>query len=208
MYIPKPNAMENEAIRTFVASTSVASFVTMDSEGCPEATLLPIVWTDSTVVAHMARANAQWRHLEANAQCLLIVNGLDAYISPSWQPSKAEHGRVAPTWNYETVLIRGAAVVHHDPSWLLNAVSDLTDQHEATLAEPWRVDDTPATFLAGQLKGIVGIEITVGDVRAKAKLSQGRTAADHAGIVRGLRSTGAERDRAIADAMELRRKRV
>jgi transcriptional regulator len=206
MYIPKPNAVNDRAtIEKMVASAGAASFVTTGDDGFPEATFLPIIWSGDRVVAHMARANKHWRHIAPGSPCLLIVGGADSYVSPGWQPSKARHGRVAPTWNYESVLIRGTAVIHDDPSWLRSAVTMLTDVHEEGFAEPWHVDDAPEAFTAGQLRGIVGVEITVEDVRAKSKLSQGRADDDHAGIVNGLCLTGRDRDRAVAEAMQAAR---
>ncbi len=206
MYTPKPNAVADHArVRAMVAAAGAASLVTTGEDGYPEATFLPIIWSDDRVVAHMARANHHWHHIGTGAPCLLIVGGADSYVSPGWQPSKARHGRVAPTWNYESVLIRGRAVIHDDAGWLRTAVTDLTDVHEQGLADPWHVDDAPEAFTAGQLRGIVGVEISVEDVRAKSKLSQGRSDEDHAGIVCGLRRSGGDRDRAVADAMQATR---
>lgn len=202
MYIPRHHAVSDEmAVRALVASTARASFVTTGEDGYPEATLLPIVWTGDRVVAHLAKANKHWQHLADGAPCLLVVEGVDAYVSPSWYPSKQEHGRVVPTWNYETVHLRGRAHLHHDQAWLEAAVTALTVAQESHRAAPWHVTDAPSPFIAGQLRGIVGIEVTIEAVDAKSKLSQNRSDADRAGVIAGLRATGTTRDTAVADTM-------
>lgn len=202
MYVPRPNAVDDDAaVRALVADVGTATFVTTGHDGRPLATLLPIVWTDDVVVAHLAIANPHWREIGDDVPCLLVVDGSAAYVSPRWYATKAEHGRVVPTWNYESVQLRGTARVHTDPSWLLHAVTTLTDVHEGTADEPWRVDDAPAAYVTGQLRGIVGLEVQVEHVDAKSKMSQNRSAADRAGVVAGLDDTGRPRDRAVADVM-------
>jgi transcriptional regulator len=208
MYIPPFNAVRDEdEIRAMVAAARTAWLVTVGPDGVPAATLLPVMWQDEVVVAHMAKANPQWRTIADGAAALLIVARPDAYISPSWYATKAEHGKVVPTWNYSAVHLTGIVRLHHDADWLRRAVTELTELHETGRAHPWQVTDAPETYVAGQLNGIVGIELTVTRVEGKAKLSQNRSAADQVGVVEGLRS-----DRlgpgesvaaaAVADAME------
>src|SRR6187200_2846823 len=120
-----------------VAAAKAGWLVTAGGDGAPEATLLPIMWEGSTVIAHMAKANSQWRRIEPEARALVIVPGPDAYVSPSWYASKAEHGRVVPTWNYTAVHLTGIARVHLEPEWLRQAVSELTQVHEGGRAMPW-----------------------------------------------------------------------
>jgi len=187
MYVPAPNAVEDEdTIRSMVASARTGWFVTDGPGGVPAATLLPVIWRGDRVIAHMARANPQWEDLPANAPGLLIVTLPDAYISPTWYAAKAEHGRVVPTWNYSAVHLTGTVTVHEDENWLREAVTELTDLHEGAREEPWKVTDAPEAYIAGQLRGIVGIELTVNSVEGKAKLSQNRSDADRRGIVQGL----------------------
>jgi transcriptional regulator len=202
VYIPHFNVMDEGAVRAFVESIGSAEIVTVGKDGVPLATLLPILWsTDgSTIIAHMARANAHWREIEPGSSCLAIVAGSQAYISPSWYAAKAEHGRVVPTWNYSAVHLTGTITVHDDPDWVRRAVSDLTDHHEQPRTEPWAVTDAPEKYVSGQLKAIVGLEMAVNRVEAKAKLSQNRSEADQAGVVAGLRAESG--DPAVADAME------
>ena len=127
MYIPTPNAVADETvIRDMVAAAASAQFVTTGADGYPVATLLPIIWIGDTVIAHMAKANPQWRNIDGHTRALLICSGPQAYISPSWYAAKAEHGRVVPTWNYSAVHLSGSVRVHQDPQWLRTAVEDLT----------------------------------------------------------------------------------
>ena len=203
MYVPPANRLDDEdAIRGLVAAVGSAEFVTVGEDGFPTATLLPILWEGNTVIAHMARANPQWRGIRAGDPALLICAGAQAYVSPSWYAAKAEHGRVVPTWNYSAVHLSGTVEVHDDSGWLREATNDLTTAHESGRAQPWQVADAPEAYIEGQLRGIVGIEVTVHRVEAKAKLSQNRSLDDRRGVVAGLRGepfVGAE---AVANEMD------
>ena len=122
---------------------------------------------------------------------MVILRGPgDAYISPSWYASKAEHGRVVPTWNYSTAHAYGRLVIHDDVRWLESLVRRLTDRHETGREDPWSVDDAPPRFVAGQLRAIVGVEVVISRVEAKLKLSQNRPAADIDGVQTGLEVSG------------------
>jgi transcriptional regulator len=123
-------------------------------------------------------------------------------VSPSWYPSKAEHHRVVPTWNYSAVHVTGRATVHRDPGWLRAAVGDLTELHEAGRDQPWAVTDAPEAFVAQQLKAIVGIELEITAVEAKAKRSQNRSEADRVGVIDGLMAQGDERGHHVARQMQ------
>ena len=202
MYIPPFNKVDDEdTIRAMVRAAAAGWFITADEDGVPTATLIPVMWDDDTVIAHMAIANPHWRSIRHEHPTLIVCPGPDAYVSPSWYAAKAEHGRVVPTWNYTAVHLTGTAQVHRDDEWLRKAVADLTDVHEAERPQPWEVTDAPDDYVNGQLRGIVGIEVTVTAVEAKSKLSQNRSAADQEGVVDGLRAEGDRRSRAVADAM-------
>lgn len=158
------------------------------------ATLLPYVYDPSVgeygaLHTHVARNNAQWSE-PAVGESLMIIQGSDAYISPSWYASKAEHGRVVPTWNYSTAHVYGNLVVHDDPVWVAGQVRRLTDVNESDFEHPWSVDDAPERYVSGQLPAIVGIELVITRIEAKAKLSQNRSAADIDGVVAGLMARG------------------
>jgi transcriptional regulator len=167
----------------------------------PVSTPMPFIVSDDgvTVRGHLARPNPVWRSAPCNA--LLIVPVTDAYISPSWYPAKAEHGKVVPTWNYEIVHIHGGLLAHDDVVWVEHLVRDLTDLNESALPEQWSVDDAPADYLAKMLRGIVGVELLVESLVGKRKLSQNRPAEDQAGVVAGLDATRGRGAASIADAM-------
>ncbi len=140
-----------------------------------------------TLRAHLARANPQLSELAGVAECLVVFQGPQTYISPSLYPTKREHGKVVPTWNYITVHAWGRPQVKDDAAWLRRQVDDLTSHKEGTRPAPWQVSDAPEPFVASQLKGIVGLEIPIARIEGKWKVSQNRPAVDQAGVVAGLR---------------------
>jgi transcriptional regulator len=203
VYVPRFNALDDrDEIGRLVTSVGVAQLVTVAGDGRPEATLLPLLWDGDRLVFHMARANAHWRSIRPGSPALAVVTGPDAYVSPAWYPSKAEHGRVVPTWNYSAVHFTGTVQVHEDPAWLLGAVTRLTDTHEGRRSVPWAVGDAPSRYVDKQLRAIVGVEFAIEQIEGKAKLSQNRDDADAAGVVAGLRREGGAREHRVADAME------
>jgi transcriptional regulator len=138
--------------------------------------------------AHVARANPQWKLIasQPNMPVLVVFQGADSYITPSWYATKRETGKVVPTWNYATVQARGRARVIEDAEWIGRQVAELTGRHESGRAQPWAVTDAPPAFIAAQLKGIVGIEIMIDELHGKWKVNQNRPAADRAGVAEGL----------------------
>lgn len=202
MYVPRFNAIDDEAeLRAFVAAAGAADLITADPDGYPLATLLPVVWTEDRVIAHFARANPHWQQIEDAQPVLLVCRGAQAYVSPSWYAAKREHGRVVPTWNYSAVHLTGRARVHDDVDWVRRAVTELTDLHEAGRTERWSLGDAPESFVEGQLRGIVGVEVTVERCEGKAKLSQNRSEADREGVVAGLAQEGAPEAATVAAQM-------
>lgn len=144
----------------------------------------------TTLRAHLSKANPQWRHIRDGASVLVVFQGADSYVTPSWYASKAEHGKVVPTWNYAMVQARGTASVHEGAEWLRPQVNELTDRQEADRPAPWKVDDAPEAFVDAQLRGIVGIEIAVAQLTGKWKVSQNRPEADRRGVHAGLTEDG------------------
>jgi transcriptional regulator len=154
------------------------------------------------IECHVARANAHWKDFADGLDALLIFHGAEAYIRPSWYPSKAKHGKVVPTWNYATVHAYGRAQTIEDRAWLARHVSELTDQQERGEHAPWATSDAPPDFVAAMLKGIVGIRFEIARLEGKWKMSQNRDAADRAGTVSGLRARSEGNDPEVADLVE------
>src|SRR5208283_867107 len=148
-----------------------------------------------TLKVHVARGNGQWRDLQTSPDALVVFQGRDHYITPSWYETKRETGKVVPTWNYTMVQAKGRAQVMDD-AWLARQIEELTQTLEQRRETPWAVGDAPADFIAMQRKAIVGIEIEILDIRGKWKTSQNRHAADRAGVAAGLDGLGDEDSRA------------
>lgn len=190
MYTPPAFRIEDGAeIAAWIRAARLAILVSTGADGQPMATHLPLLLSEDGAVieGHLARANPQWRGL---TRALAIFPGPEAYVSPSWYPSKAEHGRVVPTWNYVAVHAEGPVELVEEPGPLHALVDRLTRAHEARRPEPWAVSDAPEPFVASQLKGIVGIRLTIERVVGKKKMSQNRSAADQAGVAAGLAAEG------------------
>ncbi|HEY8636300.1 MAG TPA: FMN-binding negative transcriptional regulator [Candidatus Limnocylindrales bacterium] len=209
MYVPAHFKPDDGTVRELLRNLGAANLITATADGLL-ATMLPLVYDEGesrpglgpwgALLGHVARNNGQWR-VPAIGQALVIVQGPDAYISPAWYATKREHGRVVPTWNYVTAHVHGRLVIHDDPEWVEANVRRLTAKYEATRAEPWSVDDAPETYIAGQLKAIVGVEIVIDRVEGKVKLSQNRSDADIAGAIRGLEERGEHRVSAAMRAL-------
>jgi len=207
MYIPAHFSPDEAQVDELLRNHGAADLVTVTPQGLV-ATMLPFVWVPSagehgSLHGHVARNNDQWK-LDSLGEAMAIVRGPgDAYISPGFYPSKLENGRVVPTWNYVTAHVYGELVVHDDPVWVEDLVRRLTGKHEAYREHPWSVDDAPRAFVEGQLRAIVGVELVVSRIEAKAKLSQNRSAEDVEGVIAGLRERGDKEaaDQAAVDAM-------
>jgi len=214
MYVPAHFTPDPAQVDELLRNHGAADLVTLTERGLV-ATMLPFIYLpprgpDSAgpgprlgaLHGHLARNNDQWK-LGSAGEAMAIVRGPDAYITPGWYASKAEHGRVVPTWNYVTAHVYGRLVLHDDPVWTEDLVRRLTTKHEACRDRPWSVDDAPRAFIEGQLRAIVGVELEITRIEAKAKLSQNRPAADVQGVIAGLRERG---DRESADAVERARR--
>lgn len=201
MYVPHFTAMDEDEVERFLAAHPVGHLVTVGPDGRPDVTLLPLVVDGGRVLAHLARANDHWRRIVPGSSGLVVVTAANAYISPGWYASKAEHGRVVPTWNYSEVQLSGTVTVHDDAEWVRDVVTRLTRRHEDHRAVPWAVTDAPERYVTGQLRGIVGVEVEVEEVSAKAKLSQNRSHADREGAIAGLDAEPDHSAHAVSDAM-------
>ena len=139
-----------------------------------------------TLRAHVARANPVWRDFSSQVDALVMFQGAHAYISPAWYATKKEHGKVVPTWNYAVVHAHGPLRVIDDRNWLRQFVGKLTDRHEATRSDPWKVTDAPADFIDTMVAAIIGIEIPIAKLTGKWKVSQNRPEKDRAGVIEAL----------------------
>jgi transcriptional regulator len=208
VYVPEHFAMGDPEVQDLLVRHGAGDLVTATAQGLL-VTLLPFVYDPSVgergaLLGHVARNNEQWRTAPVG-EALVILRGPDAYVTPTWYRSKSEHGRVVPTWNYVTAHVYGELVVHDDVEWVGDLVHRLTEKHEADRPRPWAVADAPPAFVTGQLRAVVGVELRIRRIEAKAKLSQNRPAADIDGVVEGARSQGdAEMARAVQAARPIR----
>lgn len=227
MYVPAHFSAPEGAVERLLAAPTAADLVTADGDGF-DATPVPFVRVSDgedckrgngdhdghdgpdgggaghgRLVGHLARNNAQWRAGAGDGTpAMVIVRGPDAYVSPSWYPSKREHGRTVPTWNYVTAHVHGRLIAHDDPEWTEWAVRLLTERREGARPDPWSVDDAPRAFTDGMLRAIVGIEVRIDRIEGKWKLGQNRSEADRAGTAAGLRGEGGASGAAVAEEME------
>ena len=197
MYQP-PHFIEDDLVvqHALIREFPLGLLITIQ-DGVPVANPIPFLIYENEgkgqLRCHVARANEQWKHLNAGSPVLIVFQGASRYITPSWYQTKQETGKVVPTWNYATVQVAGAARVMDNADWLLAQVNALTDQQEGKRLKPWKVADAPNAYIASQLKGIIGIEIDISSIEGKWKVSQNRPAADVAGVIEGL-SDDVERD--------------
>jgi transcriptional regulator len=187
VYVPEHFAVaDDDALIARLARRFAGILVSIDGGGQPVATHMPILWNAEhrIVSGHIARANPQWK-LGAG-RGLIVVAGPQAYVSPSFYPSKTEHGKTVPTWNYEAVHLSGAVEWFDDAARLEDVVRRLSAFHEHDRAEPWRIEDAPRGYISVMMRGIVGVEMRVERVEAKRKVSQNKSAADFEGVIAGL----------------------
>ncbi len=190
-----------EVMHALIRAHPLATLVTV-SGGVAEANHLPLLIDpdpapNGTLRGHVARANPLWRQ-PPDGEALAVFQGPQLYVTPSWYPSKREHGRVVPTWNYAVVHVRGPLVIRDDRDWLLDLVSRLTAGQESPMPQPWAVGDAPADYIERMLGAIVGIEIPVARIEGKWKVSQNRSEADRAGVAAALAQADDPRSRAMA----------
>ncbi len=199
-----------EVLRALIEAHPLGALVTLTSRGL-DANHVPFEFADDgphgTLRAHVARANPVWKDFARDTEVLVIFQGPQSYITPSWYvATKPESGKVVPTYNYCVVHAHGPLRVIDDPAWLRAMVTRLTQRFEATRPAPWQVSDAPEDFLAKQLAAIVGIEIPIARLVGKWKVSQNRPEADRAGVTRGLEAQGDANSVAMAQLVAATRK--
>jgi len=204
MYLPRHFEQQDAAAMAQLLQLHPLATVAWYAADGLSAEHLPLMWeraagdgAHGTLRGHVARANPVWREA-AGAEVLAVFQGPQAYITPSWYPSKAANAKVVPTWNYAVVHMHGRLRITEDAAWLRALVGRLTDVHEATRAQRWQVGDAPADYIEQMLRAIVGIEIEVVRLQGKWKVSQNRTASDRTGVVAGLESMAGEQAAAMA----------
>lgn len=210
MYLPAHFAESRaDVLRELIRAHPLGLLVTRNDADGIDADSIPFVLdavdgSDAPGIlrAHVARANPLWRNARTDVDSLVVFQGAEGYVSPAWYASKAEHGKVVPTWNYTMVQARGRLRIVDDAPWLRAFVTRLTDRHEAARAEPWAVSDAPADYVDVMLRAIVGIEIEVTSLLGKRKMSQNRSAADRAGVAAGLRREHGDAGQAHAVEVE------
>ena len=188
MYIPRHFSVDDEVAERFLRNLKSGHLVTNTGLGIMS-TLIPVTFDplNKSIIGHLARGNTQWSE-KTSQEALFISAPLDAYISPSWYPSKKEHGKVVPTWDYMLTHVYGELLIHDDVDWLRRAVSDLTNAFEFGREKPWKLTDAPEDYIAGQLRAIVGVELKVSRLEVSFKMSQNKTKADLDGVIAGLRA--------------------
>jgi transcriptional regulator len=208
MYQPQHFREDDPGVQyALIRAHPLGLLVTLGPAGL-EANHIPFVLDASAglLQGHVARPNSQWQGFDPAVDALVVFQGAEAYITPSWYAAKAEAGKVVPTWNYAVVQVRGRLRAIENRNWLRAQIEALTRSQEDQREHGWQVSDAPAAYVEAQIKGIVGVEIAITGIEGKWKVSQNRSASDRAGVVAGLRETGGETELAMAELVAERRK--
>lgn len=190
MYTPKHFAeTRTDVLHDFIEQNSLAAIVVSTANGLT-ANHIPVLLDRETgmLVGHVSRANPMHSDALPEAEALAIFTGFDHYVSPSWYPSKLEHGRVVPTWNYAVVHAYGTLTFFDGRRRLREVVDRLTRTHEAQFAQPWSIEDAPPEYIDGLLSAIIGFEMKITRLEGKWKNSQNRDEADRAGVAAAIKS--------------------
>jgi transcriptional regulator len=203
MYIPAHFAVtEPAALHRIIQAHPLGMLVTPGEHGV-DADHIPFELDAAsgplgTLKAHVARANPLWQRCPTGTPVMVVFRGAEAFISPSWYPSKHETHRQVPTWNYEVVHAHGTLSVHDDERFVRGLVARLTRRHEAGEARPWKMSDSAPEFIDDMLGRIVGIQVAITSLVGKSKLSQNKEARDRLSAAEVLAGRGQE---SLAEAM-------
>jgi transcriptional regulator len=206
MYAPGPfQEPRTDVLLEAIGASQLATLVT-PAEGELHITHVPMIAVadasgELRLEAHLARRNPHYRVLATRPPSVAIFHGPQAYVSPGWYASKAEHGKVVPTWNYIVVHAHGVLEAIDDAVWLEDQTRRLTDRNEGGRAQPWSVDDAPRDYFESMLRGIVGIKLTVSKLEGVWKLQQHRSDADRAGLIAGYASEADPAARKVGEVM-------
>lgn len=193
MYIPQHfMQVDTRQIQALIEAAPLACVVAHTEHGLIANHLPLYAKTDEMLVGHCALANDMHRVIADDQAALAIFRGPDAYVSPQFYPTKPEHHRHVPTWNYEAVHIHGRIRFQHDARSKRAAVGLLTREHEQRLhgSAGWKMADAPIDYMEQMLDAIVAFTITIDRTLAKSKLSQNREVRDYHGAIEGLDATG------------------
>lgn len=209
MYVPKHfEQSDQQVLQNLIRSAPLASLVTLGTQGL-NANPIPLYFQANNglglLQGHVARANSISREFDTKSEALAIFHGSDAYISPNWYPSKVEHHKEVPTWNYIVLNVYGHLRVQDDPVWLRRFLEKFTAQQEAGFAQPWQVADAPDDYLQKMFKAIVGIELEITRWEGKWKLSQNKANPEYQGVIKGLNETQVADSLALAITMQNRK---
>lgn len=183
MYTPAPfTVTDPDALHRIIREHPLGILVTPTASGM-DANHIPFEFDPAIgklglLTAHVARANPVWQQCRDGAEVMAIFRGNESYISPNWYPSKHETHRQVPTWNYEVVHVHGRLTVQDDEKFVRGVVARLTRTHEAQEPKPWKMGDSAPEYIDGMIRAIVGIQISVGRLEGKSKLSQNREPRD------------------------------
>jgi len=190
MYVPRHFAEDDVGeMHALMRANPLATLVTHGPDGL-NANHIPLLLAGGRLQGHVARANPLWQAGTVAGEVLVVFQGDDSYISPSGYATKAEHGKVVPTWNYAAVHAYGELRVIDDPRWIFAQISALTAANEAALPQPWAVTDAPADYIEKMLGAVVGIEITITRLLGKWKVSQNQPAVNQASLIAALEKAG------------------
>jgi transcriptional regulator len=197
MYTPSHFVEDRiEVLHELMRTHTLAALVTNTASGLV-ASHIPLLLDASagpygTLRGHVARSNPQWRDAAADQEALVIFSGPQHYISPSWYPSKTEHGRVVPTWNYVVVHAYGRLTTYDDPGRLYRHVAEMTSTQEPRVGGDWKIEDAPEEYTRALVKAIVGIEIEITRLEGKWKVSQNRPENDRVAVSSALSALGSD----------------
>jgi transcriptional regulator len=215
MYTPKHfDEPEITVLHQLMRERPLATLVTLGTDG-PEANAVPLhlAETDASsqgqqsqgvLRGHVARANPLWQEHPPETPVLAIFHGPEGYISPSWYATKAETGKVVPTWNYVVVHARGLLRTIDDPQWIRAQIDALTSEQETAFDHPWSTADAPADFIDKLVGAVVGIEIAITRLQGKWKVSQNQPLPNRLGVIQGLEARGTGEAAAMADLIRQR----
>jgi transcriptional regulator len=210
MYVPKHfDEPRVDVLHDLIRERSLATLVSLSSTGL-NANHIPLLLQEEpspfgTLRGHVARSNSVWNDFNSEVEVLAIFHGPDAYITPSWYPTKKDTGKVVPTWNYAVAHAYGTMRVIDDPAWLRTLLEALTDHNEKKFSKPWQVADAPLEYTSKLIESIVGIEIEITKLTGKWKVSQNQPPQNQAGVISGLEASDQPDAPSMANLVNLRR---